>query len=131
MKHAYVLTSETKYWNKKIYGVYSSFNKARDAALDLIKQNPDTRKKSETATNGRFTGLKITQWNVNHQTVKDEWYANQIETNMFVFAGFNNQLYARQLPSESLGYLVKQSQIGSVVKKFCLKIHGGYYYVSI
>lgn len=90
MKHAYVLTSETKYWNKKIYGVYSSFNKARDAALDLIKQNPDTRKKSETATNGRFTGLKITQWNVNHQTVKDEWYANQIETNMFVFAGFNN-----------------------------------------
>ena len=90
MKHAYVLTSETKYWNKKIYGVYSSFNKARDAALDLIGQNPDPCKKSKTATNGRFTGLKITQWNINKQTVKDKWYANQIETNMFVCAGFHN-----------------------------------------
>lgn len=90
MKYAYVLTSETKYWNKKIYGVYSSFNNAVNDALDLIEQNPDTCKKSETATNGRFTGLKITQWNVNKQTVKDEWYANQTETNMFVFAGYNN-----------------------------------------
>lgn len=90
MKHVYVLTSETKYWDKKIYGVYSSFNKARDAALDLIEENPDVCKQSETATNGRFTGLKITQWNINKQTVKDEWYANQIETNMFVFAGYNN-----------------------------------------
>lgn len=130
MKYAYVLTSETKYWNKKIYGVYSSFNKAVNDALDLIEQNPDTCKKSETATNGRFTGLKITQWNMNKQTAKDEWYANQTETNMFVFAGYNNQFYARQIPSESLDHLVKQSQVGSN-KKFCLKIYGGYYYVSI
>lgn len=90
MKYAYVLTSETKYWDKKIYGVYSSFNKAVNDALDLIEQHPDTCKQSETATNGRFTGLKITQWNMNKQTGKDEWYANQTETNMFVFAGFNN-----------------------------------------
>ena len=90
MKYAYVLTCETKYWNKKICGVYSSFNKAVNDALSLIEQNPDTCKQSETATNGRFTGLKITQWNINKQTVKDEWYANQTETNMFVFAGFNN-----------------------------------------
>lgn len=118
MKYAYVLTSETKYWNKKIYGVYSSFNKAVNDALNLIEQNPDTCKKSETATNGKFTGLKITQWNMNKQTVKDEWYANQTETNMFVFAGYNNQFHARQIPSESLGYLVKQSQIGSIIKNF-------------
>ena len=90
MKYAYVLTSETKYWNKKIYGVYSSFNKAVNDALGLIEQHPDTCKKSENATNGRFTGLKITQWNMNKQTAKDEWYANQTETNMFVFAGLNN-----------------------------------------
>lgn len=90
IKYAYVLTSETKYWDKKIYGVYSSFNKAVNDALNLIAQNPNVCELSEIITNGKFTGLKITQWNVNKQTVKDEWYANQTETNMFVFAGFNN-----------------------------------------
>ena len=39
-------------------------------------------------------GLKIMQWNIkwniNKQTVKDEWYTNQTEANMFAFAGFNN-----------------------------------------
>lgn len=118
MKYAYVLTSETKYWDKKIYGVYSSFNKAMDDALNLIEQNPNVCELSEIVTNGKFTGIKITQWNVNKQTVKDEWYANQTETNMFVFVGFNNQFYARQVPSESLDHLVKQSQIGSIIKNF-------------
>lgn len=26
MQYAYILTGETKYWDKKIHGVYSSFN---------------------------------------------------------------------------------------------------------
>lgn len=32
--------------------------------LDLIEQNPGACNKSETATNGSFTGLKIMQWNI-------------------------------------------------------------------
>ena len=39
MKYAYILTGETKYQDKKIYGVYSSFDKATNDALDLIEQN--------------------------------------------------------------------------------------------